>query len=78
MSQKNKQFEKVFSDGSKVTVENGWSMLYDSEGKEITRSITKYYFNNPHGYNLSGYDEMAEKIHQFWLAIDETGLIDKG
>jgi hypothetical protein len=78
MSKNNNTFERVFGDGTKVTVENGWSILYDTEGNEITRSLAKYYFNNPHGYNLPGYDEMAEKIHQFWLSIDETGLIDKG
>lgn len=64
-------YEKNFLDGTKVIVENGWSILYNFEGREITRSLTKYYFNNLHNYNLGSYDEMAEKIHQFWVESDK-------
>lgn len=60
-------YEKIFEDGTKVTVEKGWSIIYDKDGVEITRSITKYYFNNPFGSNCSSYDDMAEKIHKFWM-----------
>lgn len=64
-------YEKVYKDGMKVTVENGWSIIYDSKGKEITRSLTKYYFNNPYGYNVSSYKEMADTLWEFWKDFKE-------
>jgi hypothetical protein len=59
-------YEKTFKDGMKVTVENGWTIIYGAEGNEITRSLTKYFFNNSHGYNCLSYDDMSNKIHEFW------------
>ena len=59
-------YEKVFNDGWKVTVEKGWTVIYNEKGEEVTRVLTVYFFNNPYGYNCVSRDDMAEIVHKFW------------
>lgn len=60
------EYEKIFSDGWKVTVEKGWTVIYNEKNEEVTRVLTAYFFNNPYGYNCSSRDDMAEMVHKFW------------
>ena len=60
------QYQKVFPDGSKVSIDDKWVIYYDKEEKEVTRSLVKYYYNNPYGYNCSSHEDVADKVHLFW------------
>lgn len=60
------EYEKIFDDGWKVTVEQGWTVIYNDENEEITRTLTANFFNNPYGYNCASKDDMAEIVHKFW------------
>ena len=60
------KYEKIFDDGWKVTIEGGWTVIYNDAGDEVSRALTIYFFNNPYGYNCPSEDDMAEIIHRFW------------
>lgn len=56
-------FEKTFSNGEKVVIENGVIAIYDANGDLITNSNVDYYYDEA-GYGLFTEEEVADKFHE--------------
>ena len=63
------EFEKVFSDGKRVVIENGVVALYNADGSQLASSNVQYYYEE-RGYGCENDDQVADVYYRNFKDIE--------